>query len=262
MNHTDMFEENSQIEKDARAHAMAEYPNESVGCVVETGGKLQFLPLVNSSDNPKVSFKIQERPRCPMLAIIHSHTMDTSVAPSKVDMASQQASATPWGIIHCDGINTSKISWFGDQVPVEPLVGRSFLSGQRDCWGLVRDVYRTQFGITLRNIPRDENWYKHEPPHMEAEDLLGPESITETGFQIIPRNNMRAGDVVLGRIGRTGVVNHCGLVLEDQRILHHLEDRLSRTEPIGPWIRHVLFVTRHNSFMDKRVIVPKIQVAG
>lgn len=255
-----MFRPNGEIEQAARRHALEVYPHEAVGCVIETDGVFEYLPLKNSSDDPERAFKIAEKPQCPLLAIIHSHTRDTSVAPSKTDMASQQASNIPWGILHCDGKNTSGISWFGDQVPVQPLVGRTFLSGHRDCWCLVRDVYRTQFGIPLRNIPRDENWYKHEPPHREAENLLGPESIVETGFQIVPRPEMQVGDVVLGRIGRTGVVNHCGLVVGNGLILHHLEDRLSRREPIGPWMRHVLYVARHNRFLNAREPVPVIKV--
>lgn len=245
------------IEKAAQKQASEEYPAECVGAVVEGESGLEYVRLTNTSSSPQVSFTIDERPDSPMLALIHSHTMDASVAPSKVDMASQQAMAIPWGIIGNRDNSPKPISWFGDQVPVEPLLGRQFLSGHRDCWGLVRDVYRTQFGITLRNIPRDENWYKHEPPHGEAENLLGPESISETGFHLVPYTEMRAGDVLLGKIGRSGVVNHCGLLTGDHLILHHLEDRLSRRDPVSPWRRYIQFVARHNDF--KISVPPKIR---
>ena len=254
----DQFVGSQAIAKAASAHAVAEYPNESVGCVIESPDGLIYEALENVSTNPTHSFAIGVHPDEPILAIIHSHSLDVSTAPSRVDMSSQQAMAVPWGILHSTQNSAGEIHWFGDQLPAAPLLGRSFVSGHHDCWGLVRDVYRSQFDIVLQNIPRDENWYKHEPPHGEALDLLGHNRIIETGFTVIPQSAAREGDVILGKIGRTGVINHCGLLVGNGLVLHQLEGRSSRREPVGPWMRYVQFVARHNSFMDRSA--PKVTI--
>lgn len=248
------FYTNAEIRHAIRLHAQSEYPDEAVGCIVDNS----YVELVNEADEPEISFARSDYP-ADAQAIIHSHTRDHSTAPSRADMESQQATALPWGIIATDGINCSEIQWFGDQVPVPSLLGRKFVSGFTDCWGLVRDVYRTQFGILLQNIPRDENWYKDEPPHEKALDLLGPDRIIETGFRIISMKAARPGDVLLGSI-RSTVVNHCGLVLPDGLILHHTDGRLSRREPAANWMKFIRYCVRHESFMKNPDLIPDIGV--
>ena len=245
-----------EIRQAAIEHALVEYPSEAVGAVVSgvDEADVSYLPLVNVSETPERAFEIAEKPLAPMHAIIHSHTLDPSIAPSRVDMASQQAMGIPWGIIGCNGVTGTDIHWFGDELPVAPLLGRQFVSGHHDCWALVRDVYRTQFGIVLQNIPRDEDWYKVDPPM----DLLSYERIIETGFVPIDYQDSREGDVVLGKVGRVGVVNHCGLLFRNGQVLHQLEGRNSRKEAVGPWMRFVRFVVRHKSFADNPDRIPQV----
>ncbi len=252
----DRYITNPEIGQAAKDHALAVYPEESVGAIVSgfNGADVSYYPLVNVSETPERAFEIGERPRTPMHAIIHSHTLDPSIAPSRVDMASQQAMGIPWGIVGCNGDTATGIHWFGDEVPIAPLLGRQFVSGFHDCWSLVRDVYRSQFGIVLQNIPRDEDWYKSDPPS----DLLSYERIIETGFVPIDYRDAREGDVILGKVGRAGVVNHCGLLIGNGLVLHQLEGRNSRKEPVGPWMRFVRFVVRHKSFVDNHARIPKV----
>lgn len=235
-------------------HALADYPNEAVGCIVDG----QYLPLINEADQPQISFARSDYP-ADAEAFIHSHTQDRSTAPSRADMQSQQATALPWGIVATDGKSCSAIQWFGDQVPVPPLLGRTFVSGFTDCWGLVRDVYRTQFGITLQNIPRDENWYRDQPPHGVALDLLGTDRIIETGFRIIDISKARPGDVLLGSI-LSRVVNHCAILLPDGLLMHHTDGRLSRREPVNNWMKLIRYCVRHESFLNNPDAVPEIRV--
>ena len=246
---SERFIHDKSIAKAAGEHAKAEYPNESVGVIIEGSDGdcgLVYLPLENTSDDPTNEFTLGARPRCPIHGLIHSHTMGTSTAPSRTDMMSQQAMGIPWGILHADGKIFSPLLWIGDQLPVAPLIGRDFISGHHDCWALVRDVYRTQFGIVLENYPRNEDWYMEEG----SEDLMGYENIIAAGFIVVDKQDTRQGDVLLGRVGRAGVSNHCGIVTGNELVLHQLANARSRREPRTPWMKFIYHVARHKSLTD------------
>jgi len=177
-------------------------------------------------------------------------------------MASQQAAGIPYGIIATDGNAVSEIQWFGDELPILPLLGRQFVSGVSDCWCLVRDVYRGQFGIHIHNVPRDNNWFKAEPPHNEPQNLFSMERIIDSGFVSIPKSEALPGDIIAGRVG-CSVVNHCGLVLPNNKVLHQLDGdgRLSRSEPINRWMKIISHAARHKDHMADPAARPEIKLS-
>lgn len=235
-----LFDPAGSIAEAARLHALDVYPHEAVGCVA--GG--MYLRLNNVSPEPARSFVVNEYPD-DMRAVIHSHTAKgESAAPSAADMASQQATGIPWGIHVCNGISATPIEWLGDDCPVAPYLGRQFLSGIRDCWTLIRDIYRQEQGVvTLPNLPRDDDWYK------QGLDLLSLENIEAAGFRRVSAKDMQMGDLVLGSL-TTRIVNHCGLYVGRGLILHHMEDRLSCREPIRPWMKTIRYFLRHESMFE------------
>ena len=243
-----------KIAKAAGQHAMSEYPNESVGAVVEGVDGLEYLPLENVADDPTNAFKIGPNHDIPMWAIIHSHTMAKTTHPSLSDMHSQQASAIPYGILHSDGKIFSPVQWFGDELPIQPLIGREFVNGYHDCWTIVRDVHR-QFGIVLENPPRNDNWYHDDPDF----NILKMENFDPIGFVLIKKSEAREGDVVLGKAGRSSVLNHCGVLAANGLVIHQLGDGPSRRENMTPWWRHIAFVGRHKHFITNPEIIPKIE---
>lgn len=244
----EMFD--AQVTADAKQHALKEYPNESVGAVYD--GK--YVALQNVAPEPKSSFRLERYP-VGASAIIHSHTQTLSLAPTYEDMLSQQADETQrvWGILSCNGRVCKGVEWFGDAAPIAPYVGRNFLSGQRDCWCLIRDIYRKEFGInTLPNLPRGENWFRgHTPP-----DLLSLKNIQEAGFKRISMHEMRPWDIVLGSIG-SKVTNHCAIYLGHNLVLHHLEDALSTRALINPWVKRLRYCLRHVELNAQELPDPK-----
>lgn len=229
-----------EISQKARSHAWRAFPTEAVGCVVDG----EYQELKNIAEVPGTSFVVDEYPD-EVEAIIHSHP-DMPPHPSAADMRQQQAMSVPWGIIGVDGrtAQTTEVEWFGDKCPIAPLVGRTFLSGVRDCWCLVRDWYRENhpdIGNRMPQLPRDFDWYRR------GEDLLSRDNISKAGFRILDnRGDLRIGDLVMGRIA-SRVVNHCGILIQDGLVLSHTEGRLSRREVVGPWIRRAEYVLRHRS---------------
>lgn len=226
------------IQSQVQAHALDEFPNEAVGVVRDE----KYIPLINTAADPLRSFRIDDYP-AGAEALIHSHTQTTSTAPSAHDMASQQATGLPWAITACNGVSCTPLDWFGDQAPIAPYLGRTFLSGVRDCWCLIRDIYRREQRIVLPNLPRDEDWYEHDI------DLLSPENIASAGFRRIQFDEMRPGYVCLGMLA-SRIVNHCGLYLGRGLILHHMINRLSCREPVGPWERSIRYFLRHESLFE------------
>lgn len=257
----DLLTHSPRIAAEAKRHALAEYPKQSVGYVTKVQGGCSpgytYLPLENASTTPEQGFRVEGLDTIPMHAIVHSRTHEASTSPGLFDMSLQQEQEIPWAILYCNGHVCSDLQWFGDQLPIPPLVGRKFVSGYTDCWCLVRDVYRAQFGILLENVPRDEGWCLGDEPF----DHFSPENIERTGFKIISRDDARPGDVLLGSI-KSKVNNHCALLLENGYVLQQFAGKAyrSRRESIAQWQRLVAHVGRHKSFVDNPESIPKIVI--
>lgn len=224
----------------AKQHACDEYPREAVGIVVENS----YKRLKNIHSEPETGFLTEELFEDNIQALVHSHP-NGKTSPSIQDMVNQQAMDIPWGIVSCTQNEASHIEWFGDGTPVPNYIGRTFLDGVRDCWCLVRDWYKIELGVVLKNLPREENWYLPKPRGLGM-DLLNPHTIRECGFEQIDRTQLKRGDVILARVA-SPVTNHAALYLGGGLILHHMGGRLSCKQPAGRWANYAEYYVRHTS---------------
>jgi cell wall-associated NlpC family hydrolase len=252
----------------ARHHAEIEAPRESVGIVIDDG---EYVPLDNVHPDPTQAFAIatadEDRYRGQVKAVIHSHVLAPSefdprdgpllAGPSAADMAQQAQMSCPWGLVTViDKLSHETVLWWGDSLPVAPLVGRPFFHGIFDCYSLIRDFYRgDEFGtvaeafgapVALPDFPRDFDWWTDRD---DAGNPLVPknlylENFAAAGFRPIGRDELRAGDVFLAQV-QAPVTNHGGIYLGDGSILHHLRRRLSRREPAAPWIEYITHFLRY-----------------
>lgn len=232
---------------DAKAHAREAYPEEAVGFFTKTGG---YLRVKNIHATPTEKFKtspeafIQADMRFDVTAIIHSHP-DGPFFPSQDDMQGQIDTNLPWGIIATDGDRVSDPFMWGDSLPIAPLIGREFMHGIWDCYAIIRDTYRLgkegmaaqdmpdwPFDpIVLPEVPRDDNWWsKDEDDHYQNH-------FAKFGFREIPMSDVQIGDIFLMKV-KSHKMNHGGVYVGNNLILHHLPARLSRREPCGMWARH------------------------
>lgn len=230
-----------------RAHAIATYPEECVGAITPSG----YLRLQNIATDPEgrtdpakwrrrhfdggdpvIELIAAEQ----LLALVHSHP-DGPEGPSARDQRQQTAMGIPWGICICNAEVASEPYFWGDDLPVAPLLDRMFRHGpsgtdaRGDCGALVRDWYRIERGILLPDCPRDDEWWNH------GGDLYR-EHYARAGFAPASMDEPEIGDVALMQI-RAPVPNHAGVYVGDGLVMHHLSRRLSRVEPIGPWLKHV-----------------------
>lgn len=240
----------------ARQHARAMYPEEACGFVVGDS----YIPVQNIAADPAehvpnnpnctcrlCSFRIAKADVAKHLPaadiLLHSHP-DGPVYPSQMDMQSQIRMNIPWGIIALDGERIGHPQCWGDELPIPPIVGREFMHGIRDCYTLIRDVFRlgkdalAMDGITskwpfdpiyLADKPREDAWW-------ESDFDLYEDNFKDWGFVEIGAHEVRPGDVFLASI-RSEKLNHGGVLISDDLILHHLPLRVSRREPSGIWAR-------------------------
>jgi proteasome lid subunit RPN8/RPN11 len=241
----------AEVDAAAKAHAIAQYPKESCGVVSAAA----YVPLENQAEHPEDFFQLPETAlvdHAPVAAVIHSHCFPRhGPEPSALDMRSQIEAALPFAIVHTDGKVAGEPIWFGDVLLDQPLfdaqdnhIGRQFLHGVNDCYSLIRTWYWQARKIKLPEFPRDNDWWKH------GGDLYR-EGFAKAGFALIQPGSaapadVQPGDVVLMRWGQWQAPYHAGIVLEHGLVLHHLNGRLSRREPLARWTRQITHWLRYS----------------
>lgn len=150
-------------------------------------------------------------------AVFHSHP-GGPFAPSGMDMIFQYTSALPHGIAAFDD-SDGQLFWFGDELPIPPLVGRGFRHGVSDCYELIRHCYMLLWNIELPYIPRDWKWWK-------SGQSLYNDGFKPAGFVEIEASEALPGDCLLFTVG-SQTPNHAAVWLGNDLILHHLSSRLA-----------------------------------
>ena len=110
-----------------------------------------------------------------------------------------------------------------------------------DCWGLVRLIYREQFGLSL---PDYGEAYMTTNDRNEIKTMIQEAPIR--GWTAHPLHEAREGDALLLRMA--GIPMHCGIVIQPTKFLH-IESGMNAVieDWVRPhWRRRVLGVYRHN----------------
>ncbi|PND31547.1 hydrolase Nlp/P60 [Achromobacter pulmonis] len=246
-----------------RAHAVAEYPRECCGLVVQIGDIETYRRcknLATGSDHfvmdPADYADAEEAGR--ITAIVHSHP-DMPATPSEADRVACEATGLPWFIVavtqDASGAPAAEeVLGFAPEGYVAPLLGRPFAHGVLDCYSLIRDAFSRELGIVLPDFPREDGWW--EPGRTGN---LYMDHFAEAGFRPLAiGEGIRFGDVVLMQI-RSDRVNHAGFFMGDKALqeaqdlfpvpnamLHHLYGRDSeRVVYGGYWQEATRLVLRY-----------------
>ena len=227
----------------ALKHAKAEFPNESCGLVVVIKGRERYWPCKNLTKgfeqfylNPDDYAKADSAGE--IVAVVHSHPVSKPV-PSQADLVSLETTELPWYIVQ------SKTGEWSDAIyPTgykAPLIGRRWHWNVMDCWTLVRDWYH-QEGLKVRDFNRPPT-----PEEFEANPLF-ESSFEAAGFHVVPKEKMKYGDGVLMALN-SKKLNHVGVYIGDQMLLHHVRQRLSSRDIYGGWLqKQTGLVVRHPEF--------------
>lgn len=233
----------AKIVSKAKEHARSEYPRECCGIIAGD----DYHPCENTHENPEEHFKLSIDSFLKVTgefgeagAIVHSHS--TVPWPSEDDLCQQIASNIPWGIVWVQNGLARDPLWWGDSLPMQPLIGRPFIHGIFDCYALSRDYLRSEHGLTIPNVPRKHAWWNDK----DAPNVL-LEHIDHLGFDVIGTGSeFRPGDGFLVAV-RGSKPNHCGIYIGKELFIHQPVETISRREPINRWVRYITHHLRHRS---------------
>ena len=228
----------------AKAHMATCYPNEGCGVVING----EFIPLPNIHHEPHKAFVMSAEALAAaqdageLQAIVHSHP-DGSPHPSDADKLNAEEHGVAWFIC---SVSAQEVSEFVKYMPrgwEAPLVGRQFVYGSLDCCGLVRDYYQRELGIALPEFVRPpDGWWK------DANSDANPfeEQFAAAGFVEVDRKAIQPNDVILMQIlSANRRINHCGVYLGNNKMLHHMERKLSKPDVYGGyWLESTMKVVR------------------
>ncbi len=220
---------------EARAHASACYPREACGLWLERDGGIFFRSCAPSkvADHFSISpLEWLEAERAGAIReFFHSHP-DAPPIPSRGDMVALEAWGVPWVIMSWP---SGEVAEFEPQCRPKSILGRSYQFGTDDCFGLVRDYYM-RLGIEVPNVNRQPDWWKR------GENMYA-DHWEECGFVRVKAPQIH--DLLAIQVA-SDVPNHGAIYLGDNRILHHMEGKLSARAVYGEFYRRATtLILRH-----------------
>jgi proteasome lid subunit RPN8/RPN11 len=172
------------------------------------------------------------------VVIFHTHINDNSYL-SNEDIKGSNNCGLPYLMS-----NLKTGSWdYYNPLDKPPLEGRRYSYSHSNCYTLVRDYYQQVFNITLSS-------YQLTTPTAYLENNWNEfyKYFKQESFR--PVEIPRQGDVLLLRIGRVGLgceANHCGIYINDNKILHHLSNNVSKIEPLTERLfKHITSIVRRD----------------
>jgi len=231
------------LKPEMMAHAKSIEKEETCGLIA--GG--QFWPCNNIHSSPSENFAIDARDYASIEplgieAVFHSHPGFNDQF-SRHDIASCKQTNLPW-ILYCNGAN----SWQEmDPTGMSPYIGRPWIYGVYDCYGLCRDYYRREFNIALDDFDRGEEF-----EWQSSEWCMFERNFANQGFiEMDDKKTIAKGDVLLMQL-QANFPNHVGFIHSPSENIfyQHLLGRLSEANVYGGyWQKNTVKLLRHRELL-------------
>jgi len=226
---------------DAIKYVQSKWPEESGGIIVEE----EFVPIENSATDLINNYEINNADFDRLYrdgdiqCVIHSHETGSHFALASFEDQQRQIELDiPCGIVSMKNKSVTHVIFWGDQLPLEPVLKRQFFYGIWDCYGLCRDYIRQNMRFTPPNKPREFVFW-----HTKI-DFMGT-TMDSMPFIKIPLEEVQPNDFILYNIKGTTNVNHCAVNLENG-VLHHFFGQISRILPRSSHKIYARYAVRHN----------------
>lgn len=123
------------------------------------------------------------------------------------------------------------------------LLGRPFELGKFDCFTMVRDFYKQNYDIEIKNYARPKDW------DADKIDIIGTVYERE-GFEKVEGwtlKNLNPGDLLCMAIG-SSKANHMAIYVGENKIVHHKVNSFSTDETLRDfWRKSICYVLRHKT---------------
>lgn len=215
---------------DALEHALTTPDREVCGLLVLVRGRERYWRCRNIAETPTDHFVMHPADRAAaedageVVGVVHSHPGATA-KPSPADIACCNADGVPWHIV---GLPLQDWWSMHPAGRAPSLLGREFIYGLADCYSLIRDWYAAERGVELPDFARADG------------DFAAGRSLYEQGFPaagfVAVDGPPEPGDVLLFRLAAQ-VPDHGAIYLAGDRIMHHLQGRLSSIDTWDGFMR-------------------------
>lgn len=233
-----------------KSEAIRQYPKEACGLVLRSDSGYSIAICKNVAENPNANFVIDPHDyaaaadTAEVVGVWHTH-VEIPPIPSKADRAGCSASELPWYIISIykeengyrfDGPTETTPDGFET-----PYLERPFVESVFDCFSLVRDYYKREYKIVIKDYPRRER-------DGTMGHTLFADRYEQEGFVRVSDNRPEVGDIFVIHVGGE---NHLSIYIGNNMIMHHARDRLSKREIYGGmWAKHTVMHLRYKDMKN------------
>lgn len=230
---------NKEVLKKIKEYCLKNSNIEMCGIVVLLNNELKVIGITNSHQNPVNNFKLNEIEYAlaedlsdEVICIFHSHI--NKKGPSFFDKFNCNIHKIDYTIYD---IFNDKF-YFLKPKDID-YINKKFEIGMSDCYSLVRDYYREEFGIKLRNYYRDRSWFI-------GEKNLFDELFLECGFKKV--DSLKPNDCILFKIKNKKYSDHIGIYIDNNTFLHHPIKGNSEIKKLDDYKDKINYFIRHESF--------------
>jgi len=234
-----MFTE--QLIDSVKTHVNSSPAREVCGLIVSHRRKHLYVPCTNIAErlndfciDPVQLADIEDKYK--IVCVVHSH-VNSNANPSQADLVEIERNNIPYLIMNYPLNTWTYTEPSGYQLP---YVGRTFVHGITDCFSIWADYYKRELGIEFKHYERDFEWWKRgQNMYIDHLDELG----------MVQVNDMQKHDIILMQIV-SPVPNHAAVYVDDNKILHHIQGKVSSIDVYGGWYRKITtHILRHKTLL-------------
>jgi len=222
-------------------------PNQEVcGFIKVVGAELVIVECENIAEDKENNFQFSIQDSIfaqdkDVVGIFHSHT-DCEQALSTFSRADIDAAEEFQKPLYLYVLKTKKWLNYTPNGYSRDLIGRQFIRGVNDCYTELRDYYRQELKINLRDYIRDDDVFDGKT------DFIIQHAKDE-GFEILENMGVIKKNDVLVFKHFGPYPRHLGVFLGNSKFLHQPCNNFSCVDFLGgDWQKRLRFALRHKNF--------------